>query len=81
MESLYHFPHFYDLRIRAEIEARKESDTGEVNLREIYNIIARKTDIDIEIWMKREIEAEMLICKPNPYFKQIVERLEKKIKE
>ena len=80
MESLYHFPHFYDLRIRAEIEARKESDTGEVNLREIYNIIARKTDIDIEIWMKREIEAEMLICKPNPYFKQIVERLEKENK-
>ena len=40
----------------------------------------KRQDIDIEIWMKREIEAEMLICKPNPYFKQIVERLEKENK-
>lgn len=77
MEALYHFPHFQDLRIRAEREARKVSATGEVNLREIYNVIARKTDIDVNVWMKREVEAEMLICTANPYFKQIIERLQK----
>ena len=77
MEALYRFPHFYDLRIKAESEARKESETGEVNLREIYAIIAKKTDIDIDEWMAREIQAEMLLCKANPYFKQIVEKLQK----
>lgn len=77
MEALYHFPHFQDLRIRAEVEARRESDNGEVNLRQIYNVIARKSDIDIDVWMEREIEAEMLICTENPYFKQIVQRLQK----
>lgn len=77
MEALYHFPHFRDLRIRAEIEARRKSRTGEVNLCEIYNVIAKKTNIDIDEWMKREIQAEFLICMPNPYFKECVENLQK----
>lgn len=76
MEALYHFPHFQDFRIRAEIEARKISETGEVSLREIYNVMAQKTDIDVDVWMEREIEAETLICMANPYFKQIIEKLQ-----
>ena len=76
MEALYHFPHFQDLRIRAEIEARRESKTGEVDLQEIYTVIAKKTDINVEEWMNRELQAELLLCMANPYFKQVVEKLQ-----
>lgn len=78
IEAEYDFPHFCDLRIKAEKKARMISETGEVNLREIYEVLATGTGIDIETWISREIEAEMLICKANPYFTKVVDELKYK---
>lgn len=78
IEAKYGFPHFSDLRIKAEKKARMLSNTGETNLREIYEVLAMGTDINLETWMEREIEAELLMCKANPYFAEIVKELKRR---
>lgn len=81
IEARYQFPHFCDLRVNAEKKARLISKTGEVNLRDIYQVLAKATDIHIETWMRREIEAELLVCRANPYFSKVVEALKKRNKK
>lgn len=81
LETRYQTPYFQELRIKAECQARSRSCNGEVCLLDIYNEIAKMSNLDIEIWMKREIEMEMELCVINPYMKAVVDILRKSNKK
>ncbi len=68
-------------RIRMECEgiARKkkfdQSGSYEVNLSEIWDEVEKKTGIPATLGYKLEIETELKFCYPNPYMKQVYDRL------
>ena len=70
-------------RIRTETEwkarEKKYKNTGnyEVNLDEIYTLLAEETGIEKESAMRREIELEYKVCFANPYMYQVVNELRK----
>lgn len=72
---------FKKIRIEMEWKARKKKykNTGnyEVNLDEIYSLLAEETGIEKESAMRREIELEYKVCFANPYMYQVVNELRK----
>ena len=57
---------FHDNRIQAEADARRRSSSGEVNLFEIYDVLAPRYGQDGKEMALREIEEEKRVCYPNP---------------
>lgn len=70
---------FRNIRINAEKEARdiKEAEFGnrEINIYDIYNIIAVKTGIDVEYGVQTELQVEIDMCYANPYMKRVYDIL------
>lgn len=76
-------PQFYDIRIEAEIDARKligKKNNHEVTIYDIYDLISERCNIKKEVGIYKEIEAEFDICFANPYFKIVYDELIKKKK-
>ena len=73
------YPDFQRLRVEAERLARKRKEqargTGEVTLREIWEQLERTTALDPDQGMAAELEVERALCRGNPYFLPVVERL------
>lgn len=70
---------FKKIRIECEKAARQlafeKTGSYEVNIYEIYNEIARITDIDPNIGIAMELETEKQLCRANPYMKRIFDIL------
>lgn len=70
---------FYNIRINAEKEARESHyikyGNREVTIFDIYEIIKRKTGIDVSTGVQCEIEFELELCYANPYMKQLFDIL------
>ena len=75
MEAKYKFPNFQKLRIDAEKKARQLSENSEINIYDIYRVLKEGCSLDIEEWVNREFQAELELCFPNPYMKEIFEKL------
>lgn len=75
MEAKYKFPNFQKLRIDAEKKARQLSENSEINIYDIYRVLKEECSLDIEEWVNREVQAELELCFPNPYMKEIFEKL------
>ena len=70
---------FAKIRLDSEDEARLQklnSDDGRdnVTLLEIYQLIARKTNLDANLTAKLEYDLEVEFCYANPYFKEVVSK-------
>ena len=73
------YPDFRKLRIWAEKKARMEKGRcGEVTLEEIWDILEEESGIDRETGMAAEWEMEKRCCSGNPYFLEVVKRLQRK---
>ncbi len=81
MEAKYKFPNFQKLRIDAEKKARQLSESDEINIYDIYQVLKRECSLDVEEWVSRELQAELEVCFPNPYMKEVFERLKVKKKK
>lgn len=67
---------FTALRVQAEEYARKNAEKGEeISLDDIYNVLSQWIQIDKESVMRAEIEAEIGLCTPNPYIRQVYDTL------
>ncbi|MFV0364656.1 MAG: HAD-IA family hydrolase [Suipraeoptans sp.] len=68
-------------RIRVEMEwkarelKKKERNSYEVSLSEIYDLLSKETGIDKEVAMNLELELEYDLCFANPYMYRVVEEL------
>lgn len=66
---------FYQIRVEAEVYARElnriKKGNGEVTIYDIYDVIHRKTGIDINLGVETEIQVERDLCFANPYMKQV----------
>ncbi len=73
------YPDFKQLRISAEIEARKrkqrESGTSEVTLQEIWALLEQETGIPGKTGMRVELVCELRCCFANPYMRKVVQTL------
>jgi FMN phosphatase YigB (HAD superfamily) len=73
---------FANLRIQAEIEARKEKarlgSSTEVTLEEIADKLSKMTGIDKNELVAAEYEAELDFCHASPYMKRVWDILRKK---
>lgn len=76
---------FKKIRSEAEREAREEmkkkSGTNEVTIYDIYQIVSKKTGIDVELGVKAELETEKEFCFANPYMMQVYKILKEQGKE
>ncbi|MCT3541026.1 hypothetical protein EFS45_09340 [Lactobacillus crispatus] len=57
---------FQNIRLQAELQARKNSNTEEVSLDDIYKYIPFQTEALREKYKKNEIQMEEAVCVPNP---------------
>lgn len=77
---------FLKLRAQAEREARKRykdktGEVGEINIHEIYEILAEYIKIDPEFGARQELQAEKDCCFANPYLKHVFDELLRRNKE
>ena len=73
IKEKYNIEDFYNLRINAELEARKECELGEANLNQIYDqllmkIKNKKTNDAIKK-LEKELELEFIVA--NPFMKKV----------
>ncbi len=70
---------FKQIRADAERKARDKhlatDGNTEINIYDIYNLVARRTGIDVEKGIKAELETELEYCFANPYMKQVFKML------
>lgn len=71
---LHEQPYAYDVRRAAERELREERG-GEVTLADIYRRMEPHLGISAEQGMADEIGLEMRYCRPNPYMREVYDRL------
>lgn len=64
---------FRERRIKAESEARKKSDTGEVSLKDIYRELFAIYGINAGILRERELALEVKHCKAREEWKTLLE--------
>lgn len=66
---------FKDIRSEAERKAREKhlaSDGNtEINIYDIYELVSRRTGIDVELGVQAELETEIEYCFANPYMQQV----------
>lgn len=74
---------FKTLRRKAENVARDETwkRNRQVDIFDIYNILARYVDIDVDAAINKELEVEERLCFANPYMKQVFSILQQNNKE
>lgn len=71
-EKIYTKINFKDLRIKAEIHARKKTKSEEVTLEDIYSSISDKIGKELADRIKEiELSIEWKFTKPNPFIKEI----------
>lgn len=75
-------PNFAESRIRAEEQARKNTDkvNREIDLRDIYTELSREHSVDIAVMMEDEFDEEQSQCYANPVMLEIVRCLKEKQK-
>jgi len=56
---------FYEKRIKAEQDSRSNSDSGEVNIYDIYSCFEGISKEDIQRFTELELETELKVCHPN----------------
>lgn len=72
-------PEFANKRVSAEREARKNKESAEVNLHEIYASFSEIDSNKIEEFCNNEIDMEMSVCQPNKHLVDFYHKcLEKK---
>lgn len=68
-------PDFRSIRIRAEKKARElkfaAEGTGEVDIAEIYAVLAQELGISAQESMEVEIQTECELCQPNPFMQEV----------
>ncbi len=73
------FMDFKRLRIEAEMEAREkcklEKGHYEVTLYNIWQVLSKKTGLDLELCMEAELELESELCYANPFMKEVFDKL------
>lgn len=66
---------FHRIRLEAEQEAREravmERGNPEITIREIYEILERKTGVPVQQGIEAEFETETDLCTANPYMKRV----------
>lgn len=72
MESDEEAELFKELRIKAEVEARKESESGEVTLNDIYKQLFARYGVKAEILKECEIKTELGHCHSKEQCKQLL---------
>ena len=75
LENWSKIPSFSNIRIEAEVEAREASISGEVELKDIYEVISKKIFIEVDKFIKKEIDIEKIIVNRNEYFYEIYKKL------
>lgn len=85
MESRLGIYKFSKIRVDSENEARmikqKKYGHNNVTLREIYDLIAKKTNLCANLTSQLEYELEINYCYANPYFQKIISECLKKNKK
>lgn len=73
LESEWHILHFAEKRVQAEAKARERM--GEATIYDIYEILSKELNIDIEQAIEKEFDIENKVCFANPYMKFIFDEL------
>ena len=69
LEHINGIPDFRNIRIKAEQYARINANksNGEINIYDIYEVVHKWCDLDIDTGVKQEIDLETNLCFANPY--------------
>ena len=80
MEKKNHISGFHDIRIRAEADARTNSakPNREIDIFDIYEVLARQLGLDAHELAEQEITAEKRCCYPNPDIMKVCHLLHKR---
>lgn len=72
-------PDFRTLRKKCESDARKQKTaadgTAEVTIKDIYELVSKKTGIAPELGIRTECETELSLCRANPFMLEVYKKV------